>query len=824
MHFSNVDDFPILALAFILNIAIYHNALDCGLVFDDTAAITNNPDVTGKFNLTQIFLNDFWGTPMLKEESHGSYRPFVVITFKINHYLDDLNPYGYHLFNVILHYIVTVLVFFLSKRFLSPLGSAISALLFLSHPVHVEAVTGVVGRAELLSALFFLVNFLYYLKISQYDFSLKIFLHLLIFNLIVSVGTLCKEVCITVIGVCALYDVFIVWQRFSNSKVHSRQLKMFCFRLMCLTLFLITFVYVRVLIMGLKLPVFSKHSNPASYADPLSKILTYSYLVPLNLCLLFWPMHLCCDWSMGSIPLVKQIIDIRNICTLLAFVVIFVVFIFSVLSRKGNPNHRRNIFISLILLIVPFVPSSNLFFPVGFVLAERVLYIPSIGFCFFIGILHDLLSDLERNEIIWKSRKRYFQVFLIAYLTIFANRAYLRNFDWKNEYSLFTSGVRVNPGNAKLWNNIGHSIEAPDANNSMRELALFYFQRAAIIQPDDFGAHMNVARSLIALNRSSDAEASYKLALQYAPKLMKGKSYQTRVDAKLLSLYIEYSSFLSKNESRLEEAESLLKKCISMRKGNSKAHQNLAALYLRQNKTEESLAQLKIALEQKPDDPDNLYNLGAILVKHGNKDTGLEYLRKAIERDANHKHALFAMATALAELNKTDEAMKTLTHLVDLKFEQVSVSFTLGMLRTDLGQHEEALKDYLRVLAVDAAHVGALFNAALLLTNELHRPREAMPLLENLLKSNPNHYKSCLLLGDLLLTEDKNFERAEKLFQKSLSLRPNDLQAEHNLCVLYANRGETQRSFDCLRRLLQKNPNDQNLVNSFNILKQKIAN
>lgn len=101
---------------------------------------------------------------MAQESSHKSYRPLTVLTYRWNFALAGLKAWTYHLVNVLLHTFVVYLFYQFSRRFLNPSGSLAAALLFALHPVHVEAVTGVVGRAELLSAVFVFASLLTYLN------------------------------------------------------------------------------------------------------------------------------------------------------------------------------------------------------------------------------------------------------------------------------------------------------------------------------------------------------------------------------------------------------------------------------------------------------------------------------------------------------------------------------------------------------------------------------------------------------------------------------------------------------------------------------------
>lgn len=88
----------------------------------------------------------------------------------------------------------------------------------------------------------------------------------------------------------------------------------------------------------------------------------------------------------------------------------------------------------LALLVLPFLPASNLFFPVGFVVAERVLYMPSMGWCLLVAYGWRLLA---------KRRAKLAAGALIFLLLAFSAKTYMRNWDWKTEYTIFASGLKV---------------------------------------------------------------------------------------------------------------------------------------------------------------------------------------------------------------------------------------------------------------------------------------------------------------------------------------------------------------------------------------------
>ncbi|KAL8221664.1 UNVERIFIED_CONTAM: Transmembrane and TPR repeat-containing protein 3 [Gekko kuhli] len=188
--------------------ACYWNSLFCGFVFDDVSAILDNKDLHPSTPLKKLFLNDFWGTPMSEERSHKSYRPLTVLTFRLNYLFSELNAVSYHLLNVFFHAVVCIVFLKVCKIFLDSRSSVVASLLFAVHPIHTEAVTGVVGRAELLSSIFFLAAFLSYTR-SKGPENTIVWTPIALTVFLVAVATLCKEQGITVVGICCVYEVFM---------------------------------------------------------------------------------------------------------------------------------------------------------------------------------------------------------------------------------------------------------------------------------------------------------------------------------------------------------------------------------------------------------------------------------------------------------------------------------------------------------------------------------------------------------------------------------------------------------------------------------------
>lgn len=108
--------------------------------------------------------------------------------------------------------------------------------------------------------------------------------------------------------------------------------------------------------------------------------------------------------------------------------------------------HTDTVIMATSLLAFPFVPATNLFFYVGFVVAERVLYIPSMGFCLLVAIGLDQLYRRQEGLL----RKRILLSIFLSLVIIMSVRTVRRNRDWWHEENLYRSGIHINPPKGKI--------------------------------------------------------------------------------------------------------------------------------------------------------------------------------------------------------------------------------------------------------------------------------------------------------------------------------------------------------------------------------------
>eukprot|EP00106_Octopus_bimaculoides_P004678 XP_014772120.1 PREDICTED: transmembrane and TPR repeat-containing protein CG4050-like [Octopus bimaculoides] len=116
----------------------------------------------------------------------------------------------------------------------------------------------------------------------------------------------------------------------------------------------------------------------------------------------------------------------------------------------------------------------------------------------------------------------------------------------------------------------------------------------------------------------------------------------------------------------------------------------------------------------------------------------------------------------------------------------------------------------------------ALFNLALMLVNDLKQPHEAVPYLQKLLMYYPNHTKGLILMGDININILKDLNSAEKNFLTILKNEPGNVQAIHNLCVVYVERGDILKAEKCLQHAHSLAPSESYILQHLNIVRNKI--
>uniref|UniRef100_A0A3B1KAC8 dolichyl-phosphate-mannose--protein mannosyltransferase n=1 Tax=Astyanax mexicanus TaxID=7994 RepID=A0A3B1KAC8_ASTMX len=563
-------------LVALVSLICFINSYDGDFVFDDSEAILNNKDLNPDTPLSNIWKNDFWGSNLSSNSSHKSYRPLTVLTFRLNYLLaGGLYPVGFHVLNIGLHCVISALMIDVFATLIGglacdgtakrlghvPKASLLAALFFAAHPVHTESVAGIVGRADLLCALFFQLSFLSYCRAFQGEgmksdkFSVS---WIVVSLLLCAVAMLCKEQ-----GITVLVGVWI-----SRGLIIRLALLLFCGSLL---------LYARWRIMGTGPPAFTEVDNPASFAENVFlRIVNYNYYYSLNAWLLLCPWWLCFDWSMGCVPLIKSAGDWRIVWLLLLWACLIGLIKQALCSPDSSK--RRTLTFGLVLLVIPFLPASNLFFRVGFVIAERVLYLSTAGYC--------LVLAYAGAHCCCRWRKHKVAA-MLALLGMNVVRCAHRSQQWTSEQSLFTSALSVCPLNAKVHYNVGKNL----ADHGNQSAAIKYYREAVRYACCKILWENKTALTLDLIIKHSNlaqAELIGKEALKILPKDH--------------TIMFSLANVLGKQQ-KYKESEGFFLNALKINPNAASCHGNLAVLYHRWGKLDLAKKHYELSLKLDPKAP-----------------------------------------------------------------------------------------------------------------------------------------------------------------------------------------------------------------------------
>ncbi|XP_052850710.1 protein O-mannosyl-transferase TMTC1 [Drosophila gunungcola] len=802
------------ALAFVL----YLNTLNAGFVYDDSRAILANGDVTGVRPLSHLLRNDFWGTQLVDSGSHGSWRPLCVLSFRLNFLAGGLTAMGYHLVNVLLHCLATWLVILVGRTLLpTRVGVLAAGALFAAHPAHSEAVAGLVGRADLAACVCYLLAYLTYRR-----HMLNREWGSLILTIILALAALlCKETAITALLLCGLCDVLYAVGQTNSDKRRFRSLSILGVTLLCA-------LYCRLSLLPRPSASFSSADNPTAHEPCFwTRTLTFLYLPVANLRLLLWPQELSFDWGMEAVPRIRTLCDARNILSIGFYGALFgVLWRSSGLRRSattmdfaemanislpllrrlgGNRCHNwlglacdchhqlsqtisyrspyttspKSSFwpaplMAVAFLVLPFLPASNLLFYVGFVMAERVLYLPSVGYCLLFGLGFGSLWGRIQG-----SRRSRMMVLcgLGLLLGVHGIRTFKRNLDWRDEEQLFRSAISVNPPKAlanlgsvlsaqgryeeaevALRLALGHRPSMADAHFNLgvvhqKQLnfssAVPCYRRAIELRPQLAVAYLNLGISLMSLgDHRQEAIAVLRIGAR-----LKGHGVRDRGahEEARCTCYLQLSG-LYRSEGRLQEAASMLSESLNAlaflpQKQRAVLHLRLGEIHAELQNWDEAEHQQRLALQLQPEQGAAYVTHGQTLARNGSRLAEAEsWFKRALqlaplEVSSHHHYADFleqqdrhhealslrlraaalaphdytlqsCVADALRLLNRLAEAELWYRKAVTLQPLAAHAHANLGAILQMRGLRKDAVECYHRALELQPGHAISRANLA----------------------------------------------------------------------------------------------------------------
>jgi tetratricopeptide (TPR) repeat protein len=477
--------------------ALFGAVLANGWALDDGPLIRDNPLLRNLANLPRFFTSDYW-EPRLRA---GLYRPLVTMSYALNHALGGLDPRGYHALDVALHAGNSALALLLVRRWTGSLWlAAATAFLFAAHAVHAEPLANVAsGRPELLAACFFLLSLWTAGRPGEGRAAPA---SVLCFGL----ALLCKESAITLIGVLLLLDAVYgddaspTWARAAT--VWRRRAGVYA-----------PYGLVAVAYLGLRwlvlpgaevLPAQRDLDNPLLLLPWGWRVVNALQVALRYAGLLLLPLRLSYDYSYAQIPLIRSFAEPGLYLVLAAWGA-------GAWAWLASARRSREVFFAVGFALITFSVASNLLVPIGTIMAERLLYLPSLGFC--LAASAGLAALARRLAPHPGRRKAVFAGLAALLVAAHSGRALDRSLDWRTENGLYLHDLGVSPGSAKVQSNAG----AAYAEQGQHEEALRCYERAIEIAPDFAAPRRGRVLALLALGRYGEAQAAYPETLRFGP-------------------------------------------------------------------------------------------------------------------------------------------------------------------------------------------------------------------------------------------------------------------------------------------------------------------
>jgi len=583
--------------------AAYSNSFKAELTFDNVPIISEDPRIreATSDNLRSIFTGQYW----YNKPASGLYRPLTTISYLVNYAVlgNGPRPPGYHWINLTLHELNVALVYVLGLTiFADPVLAMVLAGIWGVHPILTESVTNIVGRADLLAAFGVLAGLLCYIR-STTDDRRRIY-WLLMMTTSQAIGLFSKESAAVLPAIILLYDV---------TPYEPRTLKNRAPGYAFLTAPFVLFSALRAASHPELLINFQE--NPLIHAGFLAARLTAVKVIGAFIGLFAWPGNLSADHSYNAVPIFGTGDIWENVKALLALALLAAAIVFAIRWRRRWPA----LFFFALFFLVALLPTSNLVILIGSIMAERFMYLPAVGLA---GCVVAVAAALK-----W-SQPRVLALTGILCLALGA-RTFVRNADWHDQVTLWTSAIQATPKAARPYNNLGYEMQ------KMGRLpeAIADYRAALRVYPDYAEAHYNLANTLLQTPRGlQEAIAEYQWSIRIAPRYAEAHvnlgNALSRIPGKFddaigefqiaLQIRPDYAeahnnlgNILTQNPARLPQAVGEFQAALHISPGYAEAHNNLGnALARIQGRLPEAVLELQSAIRIKPDYAEAHNNLG----------------------------------------------------------------------------------------------------------------------------------------------------------------------------------------------------------------------
>ena len=487
----------------------------------------------------------------------------------------------------------------------------VCSLLYAAHPIHTEVVNNIKSLDEVLCFLFAIVSIWFLLRYISTKSKLSFILGGVSFFL----ALISKETGISFLVIIPLI-IFFFSDYFKKSIIPIS--------ILLVTITGLWLILRSIIFKDLPTNIITATSalNNTLYAAPnfISRYATAFYILLRYIGLLIFPHPLTVDYNFAQI----KIQTLNDPAALFGIIFYIAIGIYSIFNFKK----KSIIVFGILFFLISLAPVSNIFFLGGSSMAERFMYIPSLGFCL---ILTYFLIKFTKTEIA-KSRYNNFVKMLSANSTLFlfvfgitilySLKTFSRNEDWKDTLTIFSHDVQVSKNSATANELLGNSLLLRGAKISIKEnqldtfnLAKTYLKRALEIAPAFYYASSNLSYIYLVENKADSAYLYLKEGLKNGP------------DDVLLNYYLGSALFLLK---KFDDAIKVLSHTISLNPKYEDAYFMLASSFLSKGDANNGLLCYSKVIEINPNNSKAYYFAAGILNSQGDTLKAKEFINKAM--------------------------------------------------------------------------------------------------------------------------------------------------------------------------------------------------
>ncbi len=641
-------------LLFLCAVVVYIPALRAGYVWDDAAAIAENPHNKSLHGLVTL-----WTRPSTIPLKH--YWPLTFTFFWLEYQLWGDAPLGYHLMNILLHGLNVILVWLVLRRMfgLGILAAWIAAAFFAVHPVHAETVAWVIERKSLLAIMFYLFSALSYERFVHRGKSGVYILSVLLF----ACAMLSKTIAVT------LPVALLLWHWYRGDRLCKRDL-----------IRLGGFFFVGIVIAAVHVYFFLS-SQPESTLPWLDRIIIAGRALWFYIGKLLFPYPLMTIYPRWGIDPAKVV---QWLYPTMALAVVACLW---ALRRKIG----RAPFTAAAFFVVSLAPVLNIidqpyFTSLTFV-NDHAVYLASIGF--FGGVAALFVKIMQVHPGIRPIIAAALTFILIGFGLLTRVQASL----YRDMETLFTDAVEKNPSAAAAHYNLARAFLGRDAI----EQALVHYERAVKLNPGDTLSRIGYGSALMRLGDTEGAESQWKAALEIDRRL-------PRAHANLAGLYI--------TQNKLDLAIDHCRKALDTDVDVPYVHLNLGSALFRKGQVDKAIAHFQHALRINPSLTDAHINLGLVYKEIGKNREAIEHFSKAVKLDPNDLEARLDLISLLKNEGRLQDAADELEQALQRNPDDPVLHYRAGVLFSEMEETVAAVNHLQEAVRLKPDWVEALANLA----------------------------------------------------------------------------------------------------------------